>query len=337
MLYLTGTTLNIESFMGAIMSIGVSVSNSVHAGRRSPPATGSEGPPVHEAAVRGAARAAAADPDDGLRHDRRHGADVAGAGGGQPDAGAAGPGGHRRPARLHVRHAADPAGLLRPRHGQQQATSRRRCIPTTRRARTTIPRNRRAGDHDVTGAAVCGRRRDLPRWLREVWQLRTDLGTSTRWSTCLSCLSLAAARRLRAPEAGRPSRSTSSRTSAWSSRSGAPLRAPSASPASSTPMSRPSIYPKVAGYIEEWNVDIGDRIKKGQEIATLFVPELDGGTQAEEGPGRAGRGADQGRRAHGGGGEQQRGRRPAPRWRRPRPTSTSTRPASSAGNRKSSG
>ncbi len=29
MLYLTGTTLNIESFMGAIMSIGVSVSNSV--------------------------------------------------------------------------------------------------------------------------------------------------------------------------------------------------------------------------------------------------------------------------------------------------------------------
>ncbi len=29
MLYVTGTTLNIESFMGAIMSIGVSVSNSV--------------------------------------------------------------------------------------------------------------------------------------------------------------------------------------------------------------------------------------------------------------------------------------------------------------------
>ena len=29
MLYLTGTTLNIESFMGAIMCIGVSVSNSV--------------------------------------------------------------------------------------------------------------------------------------------------------------------------------------------------------------------------------------------------------------------------------------------------------------------
>ena len=52
MLYVTGTTLNIESFMGAIMSIGVSVSNSVmlvtftardwREGRR-----------PHEAAVRG--------------------------------------------------------------------------------------------------------------------------------------------------------------------------------------------------------------------------------------------------------------------------------------------
>ncbi len=52
-LYLTGTTLNIESFMGAIMSIGVSVSNSVML------ATfmlveWKKGRHVHEAAVRGA-------------------------------------------------------------------------------------------------------------------------------------------------------------------------------------------------------------------------------------------------------------------------------------------
>ncbi len=51
-LFCTGTTLNIESFMGTIMSIGVSVSNSVMLvtfmamdWRR--------GRPVHEAAVRG--------------------------------------------------------------------------------------------------------------------------------------------------------------------------------------------------------------------------------------------------------------------------------------------
>ena len=35
-----------------------------------------------------------------------------------------------------------------------------------------------------------------------------------------------------------------------------------------------SIYPKVAGYLERWDVDIGDPIKKGQEIAQLYVPEL---------------------------------------------------------------
>lgn len=35
-----------------------------------------------------------------------------------------------------------------------------------------------------------------------------------------------------------------------------------------------AIYPKVAGYVQNWNVDIGDPIKKGQEIARLYVPEL---------------------------------------------------------------
>jgi len=35
-----------------------------------------------------------------------------------------------------------------------------------------------------------------------------------------------------------------------------------------------SIYPKVAGYIDEWKVDIGDRVKKGQLLAHLYVPDL---------------------------------------------------------------
>jgi len=35
-----------------------------------------------------------------------------------------------------------------------------------------------------------------------------------------------------------------------------------------------AIYPKLVGYIEKWNVDIGDRVKKGDVLATLFVPEL---------------------------------------------------------------
>ncbi len=35
-----------------------------------------------------------------------------------------------------------------------------------------------------------------------------------------------------------------------------------------------SIYPKVTGYIEKWNVDIGDRITKGQILTDIYVPEL---------------------------------------------------------------
>lgn len=35
-----------------------------------------------------------------------------------------------------------------------------------------------------------------------------------------------------------------------------------------------AIYPKVSGFIETWKVDIGDRIKKDQVIAEIFVPEL---------------------------------------------------------------
>ena len=37
---------------------------------------------------------------------------------------------------------------------------------------------------------------------------------------------------------------------------------------------RTAIYPKLTGYIEKWIVDIGDKVKKGDMLATLFVPEL---------------------------------------------------------------
>ena len=37
---------------------------------------------------------------------------------------------------------------------------------------------------------------------------------------------------------------------------------------------RTSIYPKVTAFIEKWIVDIGDPVKKGDVLATLFVPEL---------------------------------------------------------------
>jgi RND family efflux transporter MFP subunit len=37
---------------------------------------------------------------------------------------------------------------------------------------------------------------------------------------------------------------------------------------------RTSIFPKVVGYIDEWIVDIGDVVKEGDVLATIFAPEL---------------------------------------------------------------
>jgi len=35
-----------------------------------------------------------------------------------------------------------------------------------------------------------------------------------------------------------------------------------------------AVYPKLTAYIDKWIVDIGDKVKKGEVLATLFVPEL---------------------------------------------------------------
>jgi multidrug efflux pump subunit AcrA (membrane-fusion protein) len=37
---------------------------------------------------------------------------------------------------------------------------------------------------------------------------------------------------------------------------------------------RTSIYPKMTAYIDKWIVDIGDKVKKGDVLARLFVPEI---------------------------------------------------------------
>src|SRR5262245_36954408 len=37
---------------------------------------------------------------------------------------------------------------------------------------------------------------------------------------------------------------------------------------------RTSVFPKVTGYIKQWNVDIGDKVNKDEVLCTLFVPEL---------------------------------------------------------------
>ncbi len=37
---------------------------------------------------------------------------------------------------------------------------------------------------------------------------------------------------------------------------------------------RTPIFPKVTAYIQEWKVDLGDRVKRGQKLATLYAPEM---------------------------------------------------------------
>jgi RND family efflux transporter MFP subunit len=42
------------------------------------------------------------------------------------------------------------------------------------------------------------------------------------------------------------------------------------------------LFAKVAGYVEKWNVDRGDHVKKGQVLAELWVPELEEELQQKE-------------------------------------------------------
>ncbi|HEY5313779.1 MAG TPA: hypothetical protein VIK18_14725 [Pirellulales bacterium] len=45
---------------------------------------------------------------------------------------------------------------------------------------------------------------------------------------------------------------------------------------------RTSIYPKLSAYIEKWYVDIGDKVKKNQVLADLFVPEVEEDCQTKK-------------------------------------------------------
>ena len=92
----------------------------------------------------------------------------------------------------------------------------------------------------------------------------------------------------------------------WSSRRSGTSSGSSASPASPRATSARVVYPKMNAYILNWIVDIGDKVKKGDALANLFVPELVEDHRHEEGDGRARPRAD---RAGQGGRESGRGRR----------------------------
>ena len=108
-LWLTRTTLNIESFMGSIMCIGVSVSNSVLLSTFMDDHWRA-GVPVRRAAVEGAKERLRPILMTAIAMLLGHAAHGLGPGKRERDDGPAGLGGHRRPDRFDLRHAAGRAG-----------------------------------------------------------------------------------------------------------------------------------------------------------------------------------------------------------------------------------
>ena len=105
MLFFTGTTFNIQSFIGCIMLGGIVVNNAILLVDHTNLLRRRDGMPIREAHRRGRTPASAADPHDGLDDDPRPGAAGAGPGRRRRGAGPHGPRGHRRPGQLHADHA----------------------------------------------------------------------------------------------------------------------------------------------------------------------------------------------------------------------------------------
>ena len=116
-LYVTGTSLNIESFMGSIMCIGVSLSNSVmmvsFIAR-----DWRHGKKYVRCRLAWRSRTTASDSHDCLRDDGRHGSDGAGFGARQRNAGPARPGRYRRSRRFDICYTANRAVGIRATHRQ---------------------------------------------------------------------------------------------------------------------------------------------------------------------------------------------------------------------------
>lgn len=149
-LLLTRTTLNLQSFMGAIMAVGVAVANAIllvtfaeRARRRGRRWAGG---------CRRRARSAAADPDDQRGHDGRHAAHGAGLRRGRRTDGAARSSGHRRLAGGNVRHAVLSAGRVRAADGQGRVAL---AVAAPRRPGESLPHRPRPADGQRPSGRPC--------------------------------------------------------------------------------------------------------------------------------------------------------------------------------------
>ena len=111
-LWITRTTLNIESFMGAIMAVGVAVSNAIMLVSFGDRHRREEGMPADRAAITAAKGRLRPIIMTGLRHDRGDDPHVAGSRGGERAERPARPGRDRRHGPGDLRHPAGPAGRL---------------------------------------------------------------------------------------------------------------------------------------------------------------------------------------------------------------------------------
>ena len=247
MLYLTGTTLNIQSLIGAIMAVGVAMANAIllvtfaENHRR-------QGEAAADAAVVGRGRPVAPDLDDDLRDDGGDAADGPRLGRVRPAECALGPGGARRTGGRHGRY------LVHPSLGVRHRTDRRDD-------RVGVARSRRSRKRFVP--SFRGSRR-LPRMNR----------------ISLSTLGLPLAFAVLGYVSGCHWSSADPRQAA------APVRVTAAPPVRKT-MVRATVQPgqiqafeqtplfvKLPGYVQKLYCDMGDRLEEDKPVADLWIPEL---------------------------------------------------------------
>ena len=120
----------------------------------------------------------------------------------------------------------------------------------------------------------------------------------------------AAARPPRPRRATRPARPSPASRSCG--RSGRTVRRSTEQPGQIEAYEVTPIYAKVSGYVQKWNVDIGTKVTKGQVLAVLSVPETRRRGRAEAGDGRGVRGEARPGQGGGGGGPGQPRQLPGP-------------------------
>ena len=256
MLFVTQTTLNVPSLMGAIMSIGVATANSILLVNFANDLR-ETGVGLRFRRARSRLHAPAAGADDGAGHDRRHAAHGAGLRRGRRAERPAGPRRDRRPAAGHGRYAVLCAG------GLQRAPAHPAALRKESGDRHMIaqPTGVQAGPTFEAAARPAGslfRCAGAASWPRPC-----------RRPPAAALAPEGPARRFRKPWPS-TGRWSSSRRRTWP-----PSKDAIDLPGDLQAMIESPIFARADGYLKTRLVDIGDHVKTGQPMAEIETPELD--------------------------------------------------------------